>query len=52
MDESNRPLVLPNGHVYSTRAIKELLTRADGKVVCPRTGDTFPASEVQTIYII
>lgn len=53
MDDSNRPLALPNGSVYSTRAIKELLTRPqDGKVVCPRTGDAFAASEVQTVYII
>lgn len=52
MDEHNPPLALPNGHVYSTRALRDFMTRPDGKVVCPRTGDTFSVTEVRSIYII
>ncbi|XP_068660164.1 protein MAEA homolog [Aristolochia californica] len=38
MDTENPPLVLPNGYVYSTKALEEMAQKNDGKVTCPRTG--------------
>lgn len=67
MDHENPPVALPNGRVYSRRAVQELLTvqgsaaeeGEDGarggqgpRVRCPRTGETFPLSQARTIFII
>ncbi|XP_057981823.1 protein MAEA homolog [Malania oleifera] len=38
MDTDNPPLVLPNGYVYSTKALEEMAKKNNGKVTCPRTG--------------
>ncbi|KAK9158060.1 hypothetical protein Scep_004634 [Stephania cephalantha] len=38
MDTENPPLVLPNGYVYSTKALEEMAKKNDGKITCPRTG--------------
>ncbi|KAL7148020.1 hypothetical protein ABFS83_06G150400 [Erythranthe nasuta] len=38
MDCDNPPLVLPNGYVYSTRALQEMAKQNNGKISCPRTG--------------
>ncbi|KAF3320782.1 macrophage erythroblast attacher-like protein [Carex littledalei] len=38
MDTENPPLVLPNGYVYSTKALEEMAKNNDGKITCPRTG--------------
>jgi macrophage erythroblast attacher len=47
----NPPVALPNGRVYSHRAVRQLLSR-NGVVTCPATGETFALSEAQPIYII
>jgi hypothetical protein len=51
MDEHNPPVCLPNGNVYSTKAI-EAATSADGLVVCGRTGEVFARTELQTVYVL
>jgi hypothetical protein len=38
MDTENPPQVLPNGYVYSTRALKDMADKNDGKITCPRMG--------------
>lgn len=38
MDFDNPPLVLPNGYVYSTKALEEMAKNNGGKITCPRTG--------------
>ncbi|KAF9676755.1 hypothetical protein SADUNF_Sadunf08G0035900 [Salix dunnii] len=38
MDTENPPQVLPNGYVYSTKALEEMAKRNGGKITCPRTG--------------
>ncbi|KAJ3346175.1 GID complex subunit containing RING finger motif [Kappamyces sp. JEL0680] len=50
MDESNPPLVLPNGYVYSTLALKEMQER-DGMILCPRSNNTYSLSETRKAYI-
>eukprot|EP01102_Stenamoeba_stenopodia_P008643 TRINITY_DN2511_c0_g1_i1.p1 TRINITY_DN2511_c0_g1~~TRINITY_DN2511_c0_g1_i1.p1 ORF type:complete len:546 (-),score=131.93 TRINITY_DN2511_c0_g1_i1:220-1857(-) len=51
MDEDNFPYVLPNGHVYSRIAIEEIMTKNDGKVVCPKTGAVFSFSQLKKAFI-
>ncbi|KAJ0045691.1 hypothetical protein Pint_06164 [Pistacia integerrima] len=40
MDTENPPQVLPNGYVYSTKALEEMAKKNNGKITCPRTVET------------
>ncbi|XP_071711220.1 protein MAEA homolog [Rutidosis leptorrhynchoides] len=51
MDTENPPLVLPNGYVYSTKALEEMATKNSGKITCPRTGLVCNYTEVTKAYI-
>ncbi|KAJ3310598.1 GID complex subunit containing RING finger motif [Boothiomyces sp. JEL0838] len=50
MDESNPPLVLPNGYVYSAMALKEMQER-DGYIICPRSGATYTLMDTRKAFI-
>ncbi|KAK3140650.1 hypothetical protein QOZ80_5AG0403820 [Eleusine coracana subsp. coracana] len=39
MDTENPPRVLPNGYVYSEKALQEMSKKNDGNITCPRTGE-------------
>ena len=52
MDVDNPPLVLPNGRVYSTKAVQLIAARNDGNMVCPETEQVFPATEAKRLYIV
>ncbi|PSS33454.1 Macrophage erythroblast attacher like [Actinidia chinensis var. chinensis] len=51
MDTENPPLVLPNGYVYSTKALGEMAKKNDGKITCPRTGLVCNYSDIVKAYI-
>ena len=51
MDENNPPMMMPNGHVYSRRAMKEMADRNEGIVKCPRSNSTFSYSELKKCFI-
>ncbi|XP_047332867.1 protein MAEA homolog [Impatiens glandulifera] len=51
MDTENPPLVLPNGHVYSTKAMEEMARKNNGVIQCPRTGDICNFSNLVKSYI-
>ncbi|CAL9037673.1 unnamed protein product [Musa banksii] len=51
MDHENPPLVLPNGYVYSTKALEEMANKNDGKITCPRTGEVCNFTELVKAYI-
>ncbi|XP_039128610.1 protein MAEA homolog [Dioscorea cayenensis subsp. rotundata] len=51
MDTENPPLVLPNGYVYSTKALEEMAKSNDGKVTCPRTGAVFNYTQLVKAFI-
>ncbi|KAJ4970575.1 hypothetical protein NE237_003674 [Protea cynaroides] len=51
MDTENPPLVLPNGYVYSTKALEEMARKNSGKVTCPRTGLVCNYSELVKAFI-
>uniref|UniRef100_A0A7N0UE53 Macrophage erythroblast attacher n=1 Tax=Kalanchoe fedtschenkoi TaxID=63787 RepID=A0A7N0UE53_KALFE len=38
MDTENPPMVLPNGYVYSTKALEAMAAKNNGSIICPRTG--------------
>ncbi|KAJ3296951.1 GID complex subunit containing RING finger motif [Rhizoclosmatium sp. JEL0117] len=52
MDEGNFPMVLPNGYVYSQKALEEMALKHDGVVTCPRTGQQFMASQMRKAFAI
>uniref|UniRef100_M8B067 Macrophage erythroblast attacher n=1 Tax=Aegilops tauschii TaxID=37682 RepID=M8B067_AEGTA len=51
MDTENPPLVLPNGYVYSTKALDEMAKKNGGKIICPRTGEECNYTELVKAYI-
>ncbi|KAG6524834.1 protein MAEA homolog [Zingiber officinale] len=51
MDHENPPLVLPNGHVYSTKALEEMSRQNDGRITCPRTGEVCNFTELVKAFI-
>jgi macrophage erythroblast attacher len=51
MDTENPPQVLPNGYVYSTKALKEMAEKNGGKITCPRTGLVCNYTELVKAYI-
>ncbi|CAH9065459.1 unnamed protein product [Cuscuta europaea] len=51
MDTENPPLVLPNGYVYSSKALEEMAKKNDGRITCPRTGVTCNYTDLTKAYI-
>lgn len=52
MNDSNPPMVLPNGHVYSKAGLAQIASKHDGKIVCPVTEQTFLPAECVQAYIL
>jgi macrophage erythroblast attacher len=51
MNEDNPPLVLPNGYVYSRKALEEMAKTNQGKITCPRTNQVCNFSDLARAYI-
>ncbi|KAL2925768.1 Protein MAEA-like protein [Bienertia sinuspersici] len=51
MDTENPPMVLPNGYVYSTKALEDMSRRNHGKITCPRSGAVCKYSELVRAFI-
>ncbi|CAG9467184.1 unnamed protein product [Pedinophyceae sp. YPF-701] len=52
MDEHNPPMVLPNGAVYSERAVGLVASKNAGHMVCPVSGESFPVADMRRAYIM
>ena len=52
MNDNNPPLVLPNGHVYSTRGLMEQARRNNFEVTCPVTGETFRFQQCEKLFLM
>jgi macrophage erythroblast attacher len=52
MNDANPPLVLPNGYVYSQKAVAVIMGKNDGKVVCPKTGSVYGLDELRRAFIV
>ncbi|KAL4858795.1 hypothetical protein ACK3TF_001186 [Chlorella vulgaris] len=51
MDEHNPPAALPNGYVYSQKALAEMAAANGGRITCPRTGFSCDLSELRRVYV-
>ncbi|PRW44610.1 macrophage erythroblast attacher [Chlorella sorokiniana] len=51
MNEHNPPAALPNGYVYSQKALHDMAAANGGRVTCPRTGFSCDVSELRRVYI-
>jgi macrophage erythroblast attacher len=51
MDEHNVPMVLPNGYVYSERALQEMAAATGGRIICPKTGLVCEYNELRRAYV-
>ncbi|CAF1619741.1 unnamed protein product [Adineta ricciae] len=47
INESNPPLMLPNGYVYGSRTLQAMAAVNNGKVTCPRTKETYDLSQAE-----
>ncbi|KAJ3123667.1 GID complex subunit containing RING finger motif [Physocladia obscura] len=52
MNEDNLPMALPNGYVYSQKALEEMALKHDGIVTCPRTGSQFHFIQARKAFAI
>ena len=52
LNENNRPMMLPNGFVYGEHALIKMATENDGIIVCPRTKEIYPISEVEKVFVM
>jgi len=53
MDEhEHAPLVLPNGFVYSKKALEDMARQHSGQIVCPRTGAICSSAELKKAFIL
>eukprot|EP00871_Galdieria_phlegrea_P004299 jgi/Galph1/4870/GphlegSOOS_G3585.1 len=54
MDEHNPPMILPNGNVYSERALKDMAEKNEGKICDPQNGDVFdfPSDNIRKAFIM
>jgi macrophage erythroblast attacher len=52
MDDSNPPMVLPNGYVYGRAALERMAAERGGAVTCPVTGEQCEWDEVVPAYIV
>jgi len=51
MDEHNPPVSLPNGQVYSEKALKLMSEKDNGKIICPTTKTEYTLQDLKKIYI-
>ncbi|KAM3720860.1 E3 ubiquitin-protein transferase MAEA [Dirofilaria immitis] len=51
MDDDNEPFMLPNGYVYGANSIEKLLNTSD-EIVCPRTGEIYPANQLLRVFVL
>ncbi|KAI8463566.1 MAG: CTLH/CRA C-terminal to lish motif domain-containing protein [Monoraphidium minutum] len=53
MSDANPPMVLPNGYVYSRKAVEQLAAaHGAGRLACPKTGAIFGVDEVRRAYVV
>ncbi|CAF0808929.1 unnamed protein product [Adineta steineri] len=47
INESNPPLMLPNGYVYGSKTLQAMAAVNNGKVICPRTKETYDLTQAE-----
>lgn len=51
MNEDNPPMVLPNGYVYSRKALEEMADRNNNIILCPRTQAQYHISQAKKAFV-
>lgn len=51
MDADNVPMALPNGNVYSLKALEQMAASMSGNITCPRTKQVFRFVEARKCFI-
>jgi len=51
IDEDNPPMSLPNGYVYSLKALEEMSSKNNGQIKCPRTEKVYDFKELKKVFI-
>ncbi|VDK82025.1 unnamed protein product [Litomosoides sigmodontis] len=51
MDDDNEPFMLPNGYVYGANSIEKLLNSSE-EIICPRTGEIYPANQLVRVFVL
>ena len=51
MDEHNPPIMLPNGEIYSQKAILEMCEKNNGVLTCPQTNEVFKMDQITKIFL-
>lgn len=52
MNDANPPVVLPNGYVYSQKAVEQIMSRSGSKMICPRTRSEYSPEELRRAFIV
>ena len=52
MDDTNPPMVLPNGYAYGRNAMERMAAEDEGEVTCPKTDEVYPFSSLRRAYIL
>mmetsp|Transcript_28569 Transcript_28569/g.39797 ORF Transcript_28569/g.39797 Transcript_28569/m.39797 type:complete len:432 (+) Transcript_28569:179-1474(+) len=52
MDENNPPLALPNGNVYSRKALEINIKQNNGKIFDPSSGELFEMKDTKPVYVL
>lgn len=52
MDQDNLPLALPNGQVYSTKALTKMALMNNGTVTCLQTGRKYHLQECRKVFVL
>ncbi|GES77038.1 hypothetical protein RCL_jg25926.t1 [Rhizophagus clarus] len=51
IDEDNPPMSLPNGYVYSLKALEEMSSKNNGQIKCPRTEKVYDFKDLKKVFI-
>lgn len=51
ISETNRPMMLPNGHVYGENTIRNFLD-SEKKFTCPKTHEKFSIEEIKRVFVL
>lgn len=52
LNENNVPMMLPNGYVYGEQALLKMATANEGQIVCPRTKEIYPFTDIERVYVM
>jgi len=52
LNEHNPPMVLPNGHVFGEKSLRDMAAANDGKIVCPHTKEIFNYTSIDKVFVM